>query len=234
MAIDGKGAFARSTALGSFDRGEFERITPAGAIPALIVSSDYPIVVGQDGALYYVPYRQGGPRELIRKMPNGTRSIAATLPSDASDTSVQWVNGIATGPSGALYVTDNSAVRKIDAEGHVSMVKDEIQVPDCSAPVVPRVSSVPYLRGLAVAPNGTMYVAANGCRAVIEINPQGAVRTILKAESPWSPTGIALSGNDVVVLEYTHIPDDDRRLWIPRIRRISSGGKITTLATVER
>ncbi len=49
MALDEKGHFVKSGALGNFDRGSFERVTPAGAVPGLIISSDYPIVIGSDG-----------------------------------------------------------------------------------------------------------------------------------------------------------------------------------------
>jgi hypothetical protein len=42
LAIDEKGHFANSESLGEFDGGTFSRITPAGTVPALVVSSDYP------------------------------------------------------------------------------------------------------------------------------------------------------------------------------------------------
>jgi hypothetical protein len=85
MALDEKGYFAQSQALGEFDRGSFERITPSGDIPTLVLSSDYPITLGKDGALYYVPYNRAGPRELVRRLPDGKRSVFATLPAIAGD-----------------------------------------------------------------------------------------------------------------------------------------------------
>ena len=81
MALDENGCFAESNALGEFDRGSFERITPSGSVPTLIISSDYPIAVGQDRGLYYVPYNGSGPRELVRRTPDGQRSVFARLPS---------------------------------------------------------------------------------------------------------------------------------------------------------
>src|SRR5688572_29473361 len=69
MAIDEKGHFATSQALGNFDGGSFVRITPAGTVAAVLISSDYPVVVGRDGGLYYVPHNKTGRRELIRRMP---------------------------------------------------------------------------------------------------------------------------------------------------------------------
>jgi len=233
MALDEKGHFAKSQALGDFDGGSFERITPVGAIPTLIISSDYPVAVGQDGALYYVPYRKEGPRELVRKTPDGTRSVFATLPADASDKPMQWVNGIVAGSDGSLYITDNDAVRKIDRKGTVSIFRDAIQLADCADPL-PDTPRLPYLRGLALAAAGTIYAAANGCRTVIQVPAKGRIRTISKAEPPWSPTGVAASGEDVYVLEYLHTPGDNRREWAPRVRKVGADGRITTLATIER
>jgi hypothetical protein len=49
MALDEKGHLANSKWLGNFDRGSFERVTPAGAIPTLIISSDYPSLWAKTG-----------------------------------------------------------------------------------------------------------------------------------------------------------------------------------------
>ncbi len=231
MAIDPQGSFANAP-LGEFDRGTFERITPAGAKPALIISSDYPIAVGRDGALYYVPYDASGKRELVRRTPEGKRSVFTTLPRDTGPKPMMWVNGIAVAPDESLYTTDHDAVRRIDRIGAVSTFRDAIQAPDCSDPL-PDIPKFPYLRELAVATDGTVYAAANGCRSVIAIPAKGPVKTILKAERPWSPTGVALSGADIYVLEYLHTPGDDRKQWLPRVRKVAAGGKVTTIAVIE-
>ncbi len=91
MALDEKGYFAQSSALGEFDRGSFARITPVAFIPTLIISSDYPIVVGEDSGLYYVPYNRSGARELVRRTPDGQRSVFAMLPSSVNDKPMQCV-----------------------------------------------------------------------------------------------------------------------------------------------
>ena len=232
MALDGKGHFAKA-ALGAFDGGTFERVTPAGAAPTVIVSSDFPITIGQDGALYYVPYSADGPRQLVRRTPAGQRSVFASLPANAGPKPMMWVNGIATGADGFLYVADNDAVWRVGRNGAVTLFRDAIKAPDCADPL-PDTPGLPYLRGLAVHADGTIYAAANGCRAVIAISAAGPVRTVLEAEAPWSPTGVALSGDEVLVLEYLHIPADDRKAWIPRVRKVGADGNVTTLATVKR
>ena len=113
------------------------------------------------------------------------------------------------------------------------MFRDSIQADECPAPL-PDTPKLPYLRGIAVAADGTIYAAANGCRSVVAIPAKGAIRTILKADPPWSPTGVALFANDLYVLEYLHTAGDDRKAWIPRVRKISAGGSVTTITTVPR
>jgi hypothetical protein len=80
--------------------------------------------------------------------------------------------------------------------------------------------------------DGTMYAAVNGCRCVVKITPMGKVETVLKAEKPWSPTGVAVRGKDVFVLEYTN-PDKEKD-WVPRVRKLDSNGKVTVLADLTR
>jgi hypothetical protein len=236
MALDEAGHFARSDRLGDLDGGSFVRITPAGSKPALILSSDFPVAVGSDGGLHYVPFTPRGPRELVRRDPEGRRTVLAKLPADPAPERMRWVNGMTPAPGGVLYVTDDDAIRKIDSHGTVSTFREGIRAPDCAdlLPGLPDTPRLPYLRGLAVASDGTVYAAANGCRTVIAIPARGPVKTILKSEPPWSPTAVALHGADVLVLEYLHTPGDDRREWIPRVRRVKEGGSIETLAKIER
>ena len=52
---------------GHFEGGTSRRITPAGAVPALVLSSDYPVTIGLDGGRYYAASSQTGRREPIRR-----------------------------------------------------------------------------------------------------------------------------------------------------------------------
>jgi hypothetical protein len=45
---------------------------------------------------------------------------------------------------------------------------------------------------------------------------------------------VALHGNAVYVLEYLHTPGDDRRQWLPRVRKVDAGGHVSTIALVNR
>ena len=55
---------------------------------------------------------------------------------------------------------------------------------------------------------------------------------MLKSEKPWSPTGVALRGKDLFVLEYSNI--DKPEGWQPRVRKLGADGKVTILADLTR
>jgi hypothetical protein len=85
-----------------------------------------------------------------------------------------------------------------------------------------------------VTPDSTVYVAASACSALLKITPAGSVSVVLRASDAWSPMGVAVSGDDLYVLEYRYIDTDRRENWIPRVRKVSGGDKVTVIATVER
>src|SRR5262249_56163497 len=78
---------------------------------------------------------------------------------------------------------------------------------------------------------GTGEAAGSGCRRVVKITADGKVETVLKAERPWSPTGIAVQGEAIYVLEYPNQTDEKREEWVPRVRKVGRDGKVTTLVT---
>jgi len=200
----------------------------------LLVSSDFPVTIGRDGSLYY-PWHPDSERwQVFRLAPSGTTAVLKPLPAHIGRRSLRWVNGIASASDGSLYYTEDNAVRKISARGELTTVVENMTVTDCSS--VPGVEPElkPYFRGLDVDSAGTVYVAAAGCGAVLKIKPEGTSAVVLRAQSPWSPTGIAVSGGNVYVLEYLHTANDNRREWIPRVRKLSPDGRVATLATINR
>lgn len=231
IAIDEFGYFAESQK----NFGEwFERVTPENSKPVLITCSDFPLTVNRDGNIYYADTRQSSAR-VVRRKPDGTESILAR------GEMFQNIAGISAGPDGSLYVTgashvDANTIRKITMDGTVSMFASDFVRRDRAIDPPPE-TSVNYCRGLDVDSQGVVYVAATGSRRVLKITPQGEVKTILQASSPWSPTGVAVFHGEVYVLEWRDAPPsrtEVRRAWIPRVRKVGRNGKITTLATVSR
>jgi hypothetical protein len=66
----------------------------------------------------------------------------------------------------------------------------------------------------------TVYAAATGCRRLIRIDPEAKTTIVLKSEPPWSPTGVAIHGNEIYVLEYSHANSEKHEDWQPRVGRL--------------
>lgn len=229
MALDASDRFA-STRLPS---GSDWEIVRAGANPTLLLASDFPLAIGRDGNLYYPTFKPGSGLQIQRLTPSGQTSVLANLPSSAAKEPLRWINGLAAGPDGSLYYTENNAVRRITMQGRISTVVADIAPPGCVA-IPGNEGSGPLFRGLDVDSRGTVYVAASGCGSLLRVAPDKDVRVLLQLRSPWSPTAVALSGNHVYVLEYLHTAAEIRRAWIPQVRKISPNGKTTVIARVDR
>src|SRR5215204_3308837 len=194
MTIDEAGYFAASQK----NFGEwFERVTPQSSKPALIMSSDFPLVINRDGNLYYADTR---PRSagIVRRTPDGKESVLA------ADEAFKGIAGMAAGPDGSLYITDAKAIRKITTDGKVLQFASPelIGIGQDRAINPPPEAEASYCRGLVVDSQGVVYVAATGSRRVLRITPGGDVSTLLQVPSPWSPTGVAIFGGEVYVLEW--------------------------------
>ena len=226
MALDTKGWFARS------DLKLVERITPWGVLPALIVADGgAPIAVNTNGHLYYgVGVSSAGKISvgMMKLSPDGKQEPFA--PDFTRTIENLGITGMASGPDGILYVSCLTGIIKITTDGKFSTVANPVVVKDCD----PDGDSTPFLRGLDVDSRGALYAAACGCRCVVKITADGKVETVLKAERPWSPTGVAVHRDDVYVLEYTNANGHFTEGWLPRVRKLGRDGKVTTLATISK
>jgi len=209
-------------------------VTRVETSPTLLIASDYPIAMGRDGNLYF-PSVSNGRLQIMRSLPSGSTSALVTLPrTAASGGPLQWLNGLTGGADGHLYFTENSSIRRVTMQGQIETVVKDLRVPGCARIPGNERSEGPFLRGLSVDAAGVIYVAASGCGSVLKITPQGRVTKILQLEAPWSPTAVALFGTDVYVQEYLHTEVEDRRAWVPRVRKISADGKSVVIAKIKR
>jgi sugar lactone lactonase YvrE len=195
--------------------------------PALIMSSDFPVAVGRDGAFYYPEPRSDRRVQVIRFTAAGNRSVLATV-------ALPWLNGMAAAADGSIYYTEDAAVRRIDPRGTISTVASGIRLRQCGRFPGIGPESGAYLRGLDVAADGTVYVAASGCGALLKITSRGEVRELLRIASPWSPTSVTVGRDAIYILEYLHTATDDRREWTPRVRKLSPDGHQRMIATIRR
>jgi hypothetical protein len=238
LALDTEGKFASAD-----DKRLFKRITPSGTKPALLYASGgAPLVVNRDGNLYYGSgFPEGadtdpGFHTLTRLSPDGKRTLFAPQLKTKLAELKEGVTGLTAGPDGTLLVACPNAILKVKADGTVTTFLHPVEVKDRDDDLAKDSKShayhSPYLRGLDVTPEGTIYAAVTGCRCVVRITPDGKVETVLKAEKPWTPTGVAVGGKNVFVLEYPFVPDS--KDWLPRVRKLASDGKVTILADLTR
>ncbi|HUQ31177.1 MAG TPA: hypothetical protein VM095_03610, partial [Pyrinomonadaceae bacterium] len=85
------------------------------------------------------------------------------------------------------------------------------------------------LLGLAVDQQGNVFAADIDNRRVLKVAPDGRVTTLLRVDSPWSPSGLAYSNNDLFILEFRATPAGTPA---PRVRKLSPDGSVTLIASV--
>jgi hypothetical protein len=226
MCLDEEGAFARIQPRG------FARITPDGVKPVIIFADGgAPIAVNRDGNLYYGSGNDMSPGGLTvaRLSPEGSQSFFSPALKRVLARIHGGVTGLAVGPDGTLYVASPSAILKVAMNGTATTLVSPVEVPGCQDPAVPE-QHQPYLRGLAVDANNTVYVAASSCRCVLKVSPRGNVERIISTESPWYPTGVAVFRDRVYTLEYKYVAQADEPNQYPcRVRLLKGDGRMATL-----
>lgn len=230
LALDTKRGFAQSNLSAWFD----ERVTPwlqrvDTPDGSLIQADGQPLAAHRNGSLYYAKRNL----EVVRLTPDGKQTTISSKLNAAVE-ELGGIKGLTFGPKDDLYIACPGAIVKLEANGTFSTVAHSIAVPDCDADLPPGTpeSHSPFLRGLAVNAQGMVFAAATGCRAVVKVSPDGKSSVAMRSEKPWSPTGIAVRGDDVYVLEYEHPHSQSKVDWRPRVRKLKPDGKVTTLATL--
>lgn len=236
MTIDRAGAFADAPE-------RFGRLTPPGEKPTLIFCSDFPCVIGPDGNLYYAKMHG---LTILRRTPAGDESVLASRErfGYAADRPI-GVNGMTAGKDGTVYLvsldslnrtvgTGEHALHAVRQDGTIrTIAKNFIRqtLPEGERPPEVRPQ---YCRGMAVDDDGKVYIAATGGRSVLKIQPSGESAVLLRADKPWSPTGVEVFRGETYVLEYDAETPVQGRDWPPRVRKVGRDGAVTTLATVRR
>ena len=224
MALDEDGRFGAV----ALPRTRDSEMVAVGSRPTIVVSSDLPVAIARDGLLYFAELGSDRRLRIVGFNAKGERSVRATLPGTP-----RWINGIASGPDDSLYYTEDRTVRRIDRSGNVSLVAD-VRLSSCRPTPGIAEDTQPALRGLAVADDGTVLVAASGCGVLLAITTKGAINPIFRSDHRWSPTAVAVSRQGVYVLEYLHTAEEYRPGWLPRVQKVWADGHADIVATVTR
>jgi sugar lactone lactonase YvrE len=213
------------------------KMTPKGEFSYLVpMTNNLPIgrSVWRDsgGNTYSVePYNsEKKETKIMKRTPDGTVSFFAggkygyqDGQKDKAEFSV--ITDIAFGRDEAIYLTDTDRVRKIDKSGTVTTIYRAAGSPNNQQ----NPESYSRLFGLTVDGQNNVFVADYGNRRVLKITPGGAVSTVAQTEQPWAPTGVALKDDNLYILEFGFTPPST---YTPRVRKLSSDGRITVLATI--
>ena len=213
------------------------KMTPKGEFSYLVpMTNNLPIgrSVWRDsgGNTYSVePYNnEKKETKIIKHTPDGSTSLFAGgkygyLDGQKDKAEFSVITDIAFGRDEAIYLTDTDKVRKIDKSGTVTTIyRPEISAKNQKSP-----ETVSRLFGLTVDGQNNVFVADPENRRVLKVTFGGAVSTVARAEQPWSPTGVTLKDGNLYILEFGFTPPST---YTPRVRRLSSDGRITALATI--
>lgn len=219
------------------------KMTAAGAIEYLLEPTDKPprgmsIWRDREGNNYFVDQNNHTKTQtlLLRRTPAGkvtTLAGGAYGHADGKGTAAKFssVGNIAFGPDGDLYVSDGATVRKVAMDGTVVTLAEGLDARTKEDKPTLFGGSYGNLAGVAVDALGNVYVADAGNRRLFKIDREGKATVLLRTDAPYFPNGVVVApGGDIFVLEvgFTLPPS-----WSgPRVRKLSTDGKSTILATV--
>ena len=214
------------------------KMTPTGEFTYLLPRTDDPpegISVWRDreGNTYHATRFPEEELLLLKRSPLGAVTVLTGDSSRAREyrQGVPYgLGGMGFGADGSLFFVHGASVGKLGGNGVVTALAPDIPKEPESGDTA-GAGAPTQLFGLAVDARGDAAVADYGSRRVIRIAPDGNPSTLLRAEEPWHPTGVAAGGEDLYVLEIGHT--SDHTPIGTRVRRLSPDGSVTVLAMID-
>jgi streptogramin lyase len=213
LTSDGKGTFY----LADYGNNRIRKITKDGTVSTLVgqdpidgqgdlvdgpikaakVYGPSSVAVAADGSIYFTDRENN----VIRKIDAAQTTVttyagtgqAGFKEGTVSEAQFNRPRYIQFGPDGSLYVSDtyNQRIRKITPDGQVSTVAGDGTDNYKDGPAASAEFSYP--QGMAIAADGTIYVADIGNQMVRKIDPQGNVTT-LAGNPPLDDNNLPLEG----------------------------------------
>ena len=149
---------------------------------------------------------------------------------------------VARGPDGSLYIADASdnRIRKIDAAGIITTVAGRGVTGFTGDGGPATAARLNYPGSVAVAADGTLYIADSWNHRIRKVDPSGVIRTIAgSGGAGWGDGGFSGDGGPATAAQlddpFAVALDPDGSLYIAdtsanRIRKIDAAGTITTVA----
>jgi streptogramin lyase len=122
-------------------------------------------------------------------------------------------------PEGALHLTDEGRLLRVDREGQVSIVARDLIERSWTQFHVSRRHS---LMGLWMDPPGNVLLASWGGRRVLRIAPDGKVSVVARSGLGWGPTGGLAAPDGALWILETSLTN------AVRVRRIGRDGRSRT------
>jgi sugar lactone lactonase YvrE len=200
------------------------------------------ILVGADGSLYIADtgnqrVRRVGPDGVITTVAgNGTAGYGGDT-GPAPQARLNLPDGVALGPDGSLYIADpgNERVRRVGPDGVIRTVAGN-GTGGFSGDGGPATQAQLHgPAGIAVGPDGSLYIADKGNQRVRRVGPDGVISTVAGSGTAgyggdggpaqqaqlFGPTGVAVGADGSL-----YIADE----FNTRVRRVGPDGVITTVA----
>ena len=211
--------------------------------PALQADLEYPrgVAIGMDDAIVVADTFN---HRVLLVQRDGTISAFAGTEDDesatddggpATETVLDFPDGLALGRDGSVYVAEGCLVRRVDTAGTITTIAGTGE-PGSSGDGGPAVdAALEQPRALALGDDGSLYVADAGADRVRRVDPDGVITTVAGTGARGfsgdggpaieaalaQPSGVAVSPDGSVYIADTR---NDR------IRRVDPDGTITTIA----
>jgi RHS repeat-associated protein len=222
-------------------------------IPAVNARLAYPqdVALHPDGSLYILVGGEYAGQGLVRRVDSDgiitTVAGSYSSPPDYRDgipaiqASLGWPTGLAVGPDGSLYISDlaTNRVRRVDPAGIITTVAGtgDAGFGGDGGPAIQAELSSP--RGIAVADDGSLYIADSHNLRIRRVSTAGIITTIAGTGASFPFDDFNGDGIPATLANLAWVIDvaidRDGNIYISdgehdRIRRIDSKGIITTVA----
>jgi RHS repeat-associated protein len=196
------------------------------------------VAVGPDGSIYIADsvnhrIRRVGPDGIISTVAGGgTRSFTRGS-GPATAAGLLYPDGIAVGPDGSLYIPNRNHILRVGPDGIIRSIAGDGSNGSYGDGGRAMQAAIGDVNGIAVGPDGSLYIADFYNHRVRRITPDGIITTVAGGGTELGDGGPAISAK--LKAPYRLGLGPDGSLYIAdreqaRIRRVAPNGIITTVA----